>query len=267
VLTTFDGFAGPTADASSEAARDANATTTDGAIATDGATTDAPSGSGDASTDAALDAAPVILSCNAPGLVAYWPMNEGSGTTVHDCKGGTDGMLGNDGGVTWGTRDGGGSLEMMGGGFVTFGTQPALEVSGQLTVAGFFRTDALPTSYASLFWDFANVKGYEVTFSSKGELYAQVGDGTNSDVVHFPGPVLGSWTHLAFVFVPGVSMTAFANGAMVATIPASVQAIVPSTGEQRIGSLFGSDWSGAISGVRIFSRALTQPEIAVLASQ
>jgi hypothetical protein len=267
----FDGFVGPSADASSDAARDGT-TMTDGAMTSDSASSDATEGSSDGGADATIDA-PAILRCDAPGLVAYWPMNEGTGTVVHDCKSGFDGMFGG-AAVTWGTRDGGGSLVFAGTGYVTLGARPGLQLTGPITVAGYIRIDSLPSQYASLFWNFYQNNGYELTVASTNELYGQVGNGADNAVAHFPTPQLGVWHHVVFVFEPSVRVETFLDGVSVQKLttsddggPFPIANVTPSTNDQLFGALDNGSWSGAISNLRIFARALTQDEIAVLASQ
>jgi hypothetical protein len=267
-LVTFDNLASSGGGGDASPTKDA-AAAADGAVnATDGATVDGASFSDGAIGDGAgaADASGAITSCNAPGLVAYWPMNEGSGTVVHDCAHGLDGAFGSPV-VAWGTRNGKGSIEISQAGFVSFGTQPALQLAGAISVAGFIRSDALPVSYSSLFWDFANGKGYEVTQSFKGDLYGQVGTGITNQVVQFPMITLGTWHHLAFVFTPGVQLEAFLDGKSAGVTPSTIATVAASTGIQTFGATEGSSWTGAISDLRIFSRVLTQDEITVLASQ
>src|ERR1019366_8539854 len=64
---------------------------------------DAAPTDGSPANDAAFDGGTGLLSCNADGLVAYWPFNEGTGVDVNDCHQGLQGVL-SAGGVAFGKR-------------------------------------------------------------------------------------------------------------------------------------------------------------------
>ncbi len=237
--------------------------------------------------DAAIDSSPIVdagpidsglalLSCNADGLVAYWPMNEGSGTTITDC---TQGIIGNFQGTPspgWGTRGDGGNLEFTGSGNIHIPSETALQLGGPFTIDGWFRSDAPPSGYTSLFWSFEEPAGFEITESYDGFLYAQVGvagQAIRSDFLE--PPPLSTWQHLTAVFEPGVNLRVYVNGvrgqvmttledgAALPNVPAGLNTDGP-----QMGPVFNSSssWVGGIDDVRIFSRALSDDEIAFLAS-
>jgi Concanavalin A-like lectin/glucanases superfamily len=231
----------------------------------------------DAGTDAIAitDAQGGLLACDAEGLVAYWPLDEGSGSTAHDCHQGLDGIFGGDAGPHWGTRGSGIDLEFSNDAYVTFGVQGALQVAGPFTVSGWFRPDNDPTDDTSIFWNFSGglFQGFEITLNSANNFYAQVGDGTQSTIVPFNVPTLGAWVHAAFVYEPGVRFETFVNGASVGktTVNSSGGPLLSATActhEARLGANYSStSWTGGIDDVRIFSRALTASEIQQLAAK
>jgi hypothetical protein len=238
---------------------------------------DGLSGSSDASspidTGDGADAGTGLLSCNAAGLVAYWSMNEGSGSVVHDCHQSLDGTFGDAGGVTWGTRDGGSDLEFTSSGFVSLGSPSQLQVAGPFTVAGWLRLDAVPNGFTSLFWNFSAPSGFEITAAPIG-LYAQLGNGMVAFAANFPTPPLATWQHLCAVFEPGVRLEVYVNGVSVATTTTVDGGPLPNQGaapddvhEMRFGANYSfTTWSGGIDDVRVFSRALTPAEIKTLAA-
>ncbi len=219
------------------------------------------------------DAGTDLLSCNAAGLVAYWSMNEGSGSVVHDCHQSRDGTFGDAGGVTWGTRDGGSDLEFTSSGFVDLGSPSELQLVGPFTVAGWLRLDVAPASFTSLFWNFSGLSGFEIT-ASDTELYAQLGTGTAAIVTNFPTPPLATWQHLCAVFEPGVRLEVYVNGVSAAATTTLDGGPLPNQGaapenahEMRFGANYTfTTWSGGIDDVRVFSRALTPAEIKTLAA-
>jgi hypothetical protein len=262
LFTSLDGLQGGT---SSDAAIDS--------FAIDAATNETST-----VTDAALDASTGLLSCNADGLVAFWPFNEGTGGEVHDCHQGLQGVF-SSGGVSWGKRGTDSALEFSGGaGYVTLGSVAALQLPGPFTVAGWFRIDANPINYTSLFWNYDGdtLVGFEITTSPDGLTYAQVGFGGENTQVYFSSLPLGVWVHLAATFTPGVELRIFLNGANV-----GVTTTLASDGGSLAGLSvaaddhdvrFGADdpdstWTGGVDDVRVFSRVLTDLELQTLASQ
>src|SRR5450432_3808688 len=174
----------------------------DGDSGTDASSSDvATADVADAGNDvtAVTDAQSALLLCDAAGLVAYWPIDEGSGSTVHDCHQGIDGIFGGDASrPAWGTRGSGIDLEFTNDSYVTFGIQSRLQITGPFTVSGWFRADNDPTDYTSIFWNYGSTEGFEITLDSAHNFYAQVGDGTKSTIVQFSTPPFGLWVHAAF---------------------------------------------------------------------
>jgi hydrogenase maturation factor HypE len=72
---------------------------------------------------------------------------------------------------------------------------------------------------------------------------------------------LNAWTHLAATF-NGSTLILYVNGVQVGSRAVS-GAILTSTGALRIGgnSVWGEFFQGRIDEIRIYNRALTQPEI------
>lgn len=227
----------------------------------------------DAAVDAgnAADAADAGSPCDAVGLVAYFPMNEGTGNLTRDCRdrfganfGGAPGEL------AWTTRPSGGSaVEFKGSAPLAIGTPAELDLTGAITIAGWIRYDTKPSAYTAVFWNFANGTGYELTMDASGSLYFQVEATTGTVMQTFTSFPVGGWRHVAAVLDPGVRIEVYLDGVSAglrtANVPLSVK---PGTGNTKaigvLGSI-GSSWTGAIDDVRIYSRALSSSEIATLA--
>lgn len=270
-LTSLDGLrGGPATDAAPEAKPQDGSPSDAAAEAAADADADA--------ADASADATPSLLSCDAGGLIAYWPMDEAAGTVVHDCSQGIDGIFGGDAGVSWGARKSGSNLEFQGSGYVTLGIQSKLLVPGPFTVVGWFRTDAVPVgNYSSMFWNYDNASrsGFETALSPSSALSSAVGLGVDVIEAKFPTPPVALWQHLATVFEPGVRLEVYVNGVSVAkTVTGSDggamadASVVPFNHEVRFGASYSNTtWKGGIDDLRIFGRALSQSEIGTLASQ
>jgi hypothetical protein len=257
-FTSLDGFANGDADAGH-----------DGDVSHDGPGGD--DGPVDGGTEAdASDAE--AGGCDELGLVARWPMDEGSGTTVHDCSTNHLDMAfaGEAGALAWGTRDGGGTLVINGHGYAEIANTDALTLPASFTIAAFMRAESRPSSYAGFPWHFAG-KGWELTMASDGTVYAQVGPtGFDGSVVEgFTSPQLGTWHHFAAVFEPGVRLETYEDGVSVV----KKTGIPPGGADKpdapiRIGAVFdGVTWLASIDDVRLYSRALSDTEIATLAKK
>jgi hypothetical protein len=251
----------------------------DGGVVLDTSVVEGSIADGANDSSVVVDAGPTdsglaLLSCNANGLVAYWPMNEGSGSTITDCTQGIVGAFQGSPGPTWGTRGGGGNLEFNGSGNIDIPSEMALQLGGPFTLDGWFRSDGPPDGYTSLFWSFEEPAGFEITESSDGLLYAQVGVDGQAIRADFPEPPpLSTWEHLTAVFEPGVNLRVYLNGvpgqvvstledgAALPNVPAGLNPDGP-----QMGPVFSSSWTGGIDDVRIFSRALSDDEIAFLAA-
>ena len=245
-----------------------------------GADTSIESSAADVGVDSptSLDAGPVdsglaLLSCNADGLVAYWPMDEGSGLTITDCHQGFVGVLQGGTEPTWGTRADGGNVEFSSDGNIAISIETALQLGGPFTIDGWFRSDVAPSSYASMFWSFDNMTGFEVTHSSDGTLYSQIGFSDAAIRADFGQPPYGTWQHLTAVFEPGINLRVYVNGVIMQTVtmlengdPLPNVPAAPNNETMYMGPLFSATWTGGIDDVRIFARVLTDDEIAFLAA-
>jgi hypothetical protein len=200
-------------------------------------------------------------------LVAAYDCNEGSGSVLHDLTSNhLDGKLG---GQTW-TASGkfGGALNFGSSGYVTVPDDPALEMTGSLTLEAW----VYPTKVRSSSFQCVLLKERpgELAYS----LYAQsatnnpefdYSSGTNTAVEHnlAGGRQIGAnaWTHLAATY-DGATMRLYVNGAPVAS---RADAVPPaaSNGALRIGgnSIWGESFTGRIDEIRIYNRALSAAEI------
>jgi hypothetical protein len=259
----------------------------DAASADATSSSDAPASGSDAAMDASSstsdgtaapsDAASV---CPAPvaDLLAYFPLDDGAGSTATDCSGngvkldirGTD--------VQWIAGHTGGALAfggVSGCAEVPLPTPPALSFDGTkaFTVALWVRLDAYSTAWPRAFvaghtadpskagWRMGienSSRAYNFVFGSADGGTAQ-GTGANSVVT-------GTWHHFAAVFAVGIGTTSIVlDGVVKSTAPAAP--FVQDTLNVRVGCSSDNQnfLIGAVDELRIYDRALTATEIMQIA--
>ena len=216
------------------------------------------------------DASDSLLSCNARDLVAYWPMDEGNGEFARECAGRYAAAFGGPAGiVSWTTRDEGGAIGFSGlGGVLLVSHAPAFEITGALTVAGWFRYDAVPDEWVGVFSNIdTQYGGYELALNPSREISFEVsGASTATAAVSL---VMGGWRHVAGVFEPGVRVSLYVGGVLASTSTVNVpQAAGIFRSQKKMGVLHptgAGTFVGALDDVRVYARALDASEIALLA--
>jgi len=198
-------------------------------------------------------------------LVGWWRFDEGSGSTVYDRSGnGNDGTINSD--PQWVAGKIGGALEFDGrGDYVDCGNDASLDITDKVTIAVWVKTN-----------DADN--GQHNPYVTKGDhSYAIKHHNSNSieffiyddgwHVVHFPvdGSFNGVWHHLAGTY-DGTNLRLYIDGKLkvsathTGSITHSVFNVTIGTNAQEKERFY----NGAIDDVRIYNRALTQDEIAVI---
>lgn len=251
-----------------------------GDATTDSAIFDAAPESGDSSTppDAAADADATTDPCGAsdPSLVAHWLMDEGSGTTIHDCTPhGFDAVLqGTNAAAHWTTGHTGSAVLFVGadGVCAVVSSTQANQVGGPLTISawvtfndpngGYIVGQRQETGYA---WrlDLEQIDaGLDLGFA------VGVGDGSGNDDYADELVSLGGWHHVAAVFDPASKQALYFDGVeTLSSSPATSIVADPLGSTIRIGCR-GDDtnfFGGVVDDVRVYSRALSAAEIAALA--
>ncbi len=214
------------------------------------------------------------FSATAPD-VAHWTLDENAGTTVSDSTG--NGHTGNASGTNWAldTPSGTGSAVNFDGvnDSLQFG---ALDVSGQqLSIAVWFKVDdfgipdarliskATSTAEADHYWMLS-------TFDSNGMKlrFRLKTNGVTTTLIASSGNLTpGVWTHAAAVY-DGATMRIYKDGVEVGTTSktgalSTSSAVNVAIGNQPTGG--GSmPFDGSIDDVRIYGKALSQPEVASL---
>jgi hypothetical protein len=271
VLTNLDGLNG--ADGGVDA-------TTDTLVNVD-------SGADVATLDANADVV-VLFGCDAgvqPGLAAYYPLDETSGTIVHDCSGaGTanDGTLLSPSHATWTTGRIGGGLMLSGAdaGGVDFAGPTTFDFGGLPT--------APPFSVALWLELTANASDGQRSFitGKASNVYAQgwrisvdftdltvhlslpQGDGGVIDVGTSAGLSLNAFTHIVVVYDTSATATLYLNGVPSGSLQMPVGFAIDTTvGDHlRIGASSDDQhfMRGVVDDVRFYTRALSAAEISAL---
>ena len=203
------------------------------------------------------------------GLVSLWRLDETTGAAVWDSQGVHPGVTGGD--PAWRPTGGkeGGALEFDGvNDTVTIGGYPGILGSQPRTCTAWIKTTA--STVPILFWGDRNTPGgmWEMRINSSGQLRVQVfGAGTNgASAVN-----TGQWVHVAAVLPAGLSNTQdiqlFVNGRREAVTAAAATINTSALSPVRIGSTDIYYYKGLLDEVRIYDRALTETEIALMLQQ
>lgn len=205
--------------------------------------------------------------CRAPGLLAYWRLDEGTGTKAHDCSPGAhDGTIT---GATWAPgKIGPGALAFTGDA-VDFGNPPAFQLTGAMTVSAWVLTNATTTSGRILSKSSQSDRGWELNLETNGTLEFKIArDAFNYVQVARAFPAK-QWKHVAGVYEPGAAIRLYVDGAEVAASTSNVPAQQRSS---RLNVTMGAmpnetccRLDGLIDDVRLYGRALGAAEVRALA--
>jgi hypothetical protein len=201
-------------------------------------------------------------------LVAYWPMDEGSGTTVGDATGTWDGTI--TGNVTWVDGKEGMALEFPGGqNYVNCGN---VEIGSDLTVAYwcFNPEKAYERPIGQHSGDYTTDPGWCVLSRNEGEgtVWFRVhgaDDAWNGGDIIIPDILSKTeWYHLTFTF-DGTTreLKGYLNGELkVSNICEEGRSISPSTNDLRMGNVGTAEpFAGMLDEVAIWNHVLTEDEI------
>lgn len=232
----------------------------------------------DGTNDAPLDAA--ASACDGgsiPDLVGYYKLDEGSGLVAHDCSGkGHDGTILRASAGTWTTGIQGGGVRVLSpDGCIDLGDVPDFVMTGGFTVMTWAHVDTFPDigSSAYLIGKTLNVfdRGWRLHTASIQEFGAAVARPGDAGPLQAgkDGFDAGIWQHVAARFEPNKSVTVYVDGAQIATLTWSSALIEDTAAHLRIGCRGDNSayLVGVIDEVRIYRRALTPSEIAILSQK
>jgi chitodextrinase len=205
----------------------------------------------------------------APGLVASYGFDEGSGTTAADSTGnGNNGTLN---GPTWAIGRFGQALSFDGtNDRVAVPDSNTLDLTTGMTVEAWVKPTALGTAWKTVLFKHRNSNATNMTYVLYGNRNTSV---PNTEVTVGTSSVkaangtsqlpLNVWSHLAGTY-DGAAVRLYVNGNQVGTL-ATTGNILVSNGDVWIGgnNIWGEWFAGAIDEVRIYNRALSQADIQI----
>lgn len=205
-----------------------------------------------------------------PGLVGYWPLNEGSGSTVLDASG--NGNAGQVSGATWTTGRLGRGLSFSGSSSTVNLGKPVVVTSRSFTVAAWVLLTDLSSWHTAVSQDGGNVSGFYLQLTSSGQFAFSLvnSDSTGAATVRATStfnPAANTWYHLVGVYNQAANqISLYVNGAAQSTqtVPAAWNA----TGQTVIGrARWGGSvdyWPGSIDEVRLYNYALSAAAVTAL---
>ena len=210
------------------------------------------------------------------GMVGYWPLDDGNGSTAVDMSGRSCAVSGA-GGNTWttGARGGAAKFTALGQHLKTTDTG-LIRTDASFSVAAWVELDDTNDNYVAVSAKGGQASGFVLGYTKDaGNVweFMMPNDGSNP----YPGtwraasasaPVTGTWTHLAGVFDDVTDeLVLYVNG----VIQGRARHPNPwnATGELVIGggwytSSWSRTWSGSIDDVRLYDRALTGSDVGQL---
>lgn len=251
----------------------------------DATTGDAPLDTGTDATDAVIDASDggfhAGIGCDAatPDLLAYYTVDEGSGTIVHDCitSPKNDGTILNAPHTSWVTGQHGKALEidLFDAGAVNIDFTPSFTFGGTnatpFTVMMWIELISFPqaTELGYLVGQSSNISaaGWRFSIAPGGVIQLAVPDGKGgiSNVTGPPITNVGVWHHIAAVYAGANSLVYLdAKAGTAQVLPTSFQA--DGAEHMRIGTSSDDQHqlNARIDDVRFYNRALSAAEIAIV---
>jgi Concanavalin A-like lectin/glucanases superfamily len=214
-----------------------------------------------------------VQSAGTPAVAAY-AFNEGSGTTAADASGGgLSGTLTN--GATWGTGRNAGAVQLDGiNDYVELGNPTTLQLTSSMTVSAWINSSAFPSDDAAIVSKRtpSSTVGYQLdTTIDRGPrtIAFKLTNSSGAQVYRYGATTLqaNTWYHVTGVYNSATSeLHVYLNGqlddgALVGTVTATQQNSTANVNIGRRPTTNSFNFNGRIDDVRIYNRALTQPEI------
>jgi len=235
----------------------------------------------DGAARVAFQSAPVVP---VPNLVGYWCVDgpiADAATVAKDNSGNT----GNDGTYSGGITTMAAApavpvgnlrsyaLTQSNRNYINVPDSPSLSLTGSFTVAAWIRPTLDSSVQEGIFEKYddpsGGANGYSFRLDSNENLSFAVGGAAGGLVGISTAPraiPLNAWTHVAGVYsTVGGTLTNYVNAAADPTTASGVGAPTDGASALQIGKDYGSNaFNGNLDELRIYNRALTQPEIAIL---
>ncbi|MCH6236131.1 LamG-like jellyroll fold domain-containing protein [Cognataquiflexum rubidum] len=213
-----------------------------------------------------------VRSFTTNSLVAYWKMDEGSGSILIDHSGnGNNAKRSSTANWTWIT----GKIDkalLLNKSTVQYGGVPhnsTINISKQVTISAWIRpADKLGRQIISK----GGTDGYELLTRGSGKVefrFNRESNGSTYSLISNKSyPSDGkTWLHVTATF-DGTKSTMYFNGVQDISKTYSATTIKTNTSELQIGARKGANqWSGALDEIRLYNRALTATEVSKLPNQ
>jgi hypothetical protein len=213
--------------------------------------------------------ASLTVTISTAGLLAYWPLDDGTGLTAADVSGNH-----NTGTITngvWRTGKVGGCLSFSGNGMVNAGNAAILAPTNGISVACWIKTGQAASATTSVLRHNGHFTGLQL--GTDGTAHATVWAGGVANQVPFAWNGVWNdllWHHFAVTYDQSNGLRVYKDGQFVAgmmaltgILPASPSAPLMLAASESGGEYF----LGALDDVRVYSRALTAVEVQVLGTK
>lgn len=208
------------------------------------------------------------------GLVGAWCPSLGASGYLLPNRARQSNHASHNGSIT--AAPGGTTLDLSGTQFADLGSAATLFPSlTTVTWSGWVRMRSFTNAYNVLLETQGAASNYQFSpfIKSNGKLACYVYqtlelqsnyDGTGAFTL-----AANTWYHLCFTFLGGVALTGYVNGILDQTVASPIATLTASTTSVLVGSsVFGTrTLNGQLDDIRFYSRALTLPEIRLLASR
>ena len=197
------------------------------------------------------------------GLVGYWKMDEGIGTTTADSS---DNNIGTLLGAGWSNGKFGIGTSFDGSSsYINCGTSPSLNLQSSFTLDAWVN-QTNSTGYQTIInHGSQGASGEYWLYLSNGKVSLEVGNGTSHDFRENLSTAIGTgWNHIIVTFNNGL-VYAFVNGIQTASVSLNISNTLGGTQSLSIGKYPSNYYfNGLIDEVRIYNRTLSPTEVTQL---
>jgi hypothetical protein len=204
------------------------------------------------------------------GLLGWWKLNEGSGSTAADATtSSSNGTL--LGSPTWTTGKVNGALLFNGStSRVDIGNPSELQLTGAMTLSAWVYINSFATNGRIVNKQgSSSQRGWSLNVESSGVASMQVASNATTLVSVNSGPLpTNKWVHLTGTYAPGAALRIYVDGALAGEKTTGVPASqYNSTVNVQIGRRPDGPgaWDGKLDEVRVYNRVLTLSEIQAVA--
>lgn len=221
------------------------------------------------------------LAVQPSGLVAYWPLDEASGTVAHDASANThDGTVINGAGTVWATGKIGNGLDLnsVQSQYVNVPGSTDFSPGSHMTISMWANQFSVSSDSALLsYWDYSALQGSwaiqtDGTSANRLQIFiaSSVGDVGNNYVNSATGSwIIGAWNHVVIVYDGSLANTSrvkiYINGVSSTTTTTGTIAtsLANPTAPLTISNFVGLNryWNGGIDNLKIFNRSFRADEV------